>query len=318
MKLVTAAAILTAAVVAAVVFLSHTRSISLDVLSSTNANPVTLITDEALWALPTTTTTPRGILVALHGCTHAAEDWFVLPEENRIVRNALRRALVVVAVSSTDRASGCWMDEPDADTNEDYARVVRAVEKVHDYLHVTWGQLPVILVGASSGGTFASLFALLAPPSRKPTGIIVQISPGHPLLLDPDFAATEDPFPPTCFVFMPKDERWASTRNIQRVAAALRRRSQPRVSYYAVSPTPLPADMNHDLLGKWIKANLADAHTRHVLVHPRAWPASAFDGMTPTTKRQVEELVKVAWAEHELTSAFFDECMRDLSAAPPP
>lgn len=68
---------------------------------------------EAMYQFPSSAP-PAGILLLAHGCSHSATDFFSscskclgLPEEMRIVKAALARNYVALALSSSDRYSKC-------------------------------------------------------------------------------------------------------------------------------------------------------------------------------------------------------------------
>merc|ERR550514_2509391 len=103
---------------------------SLDADSGRN-NPI-----EVIWETPDAA--PKGIFFAAHGCQHSASDfWWSsdetcsgclgLPEELRIVKAALSRGLIFVAVSSADRASKCWSGADDARVRAALTHVVSKI-----------------------------------------------------------------------------------------------------------------------------------------------------------------------------------------------
>jgi pimeloyl-ACP methyl ester carboxylesterase len=118
---------------------------------------------------------PTGVLVLLHGCSHSAADFCPasaacpkckgLPSEVTYVREGLRRGLTVVAVTSRDRVSGCWHGVRDVD------RVRHVLEEEQ------LTSLPFVAMGASSGGSFAMLFAARFHNSSRPClGVIAQVA----------------------------------------------------------------------------------------------------------------------------------------------
>ncbi|WIA33969.1 hypothetical protein OEZ86_007064 [Tetradesmus obliquus] len=136
---------------------------------------------QVVWALPAAPVPPKGLLLAFHGCGHAATDWFPrsdsckdcigLPEEVAIARAALGRGYAVVALSSRDRSfSRCWAvphhrDAPSADIHS--VSAVLAALLPREGL----GGLPLYALGASSGGAF-----VLTLPAYLPLkGVCAQI-----------------------------------------------------------------------------------------------------------------------------------------------
>ncbi len=141
----------------------------------------------------------RGLVLLFHGCSHGASDWLHLPEERAIVSKLLGSGYSVLAFSSVDRQSRCWsaawpLDEVEKVTsNPDVDSVLGAL--------AVWlkregkQQLPIFAQGASSGGTFVTVISR----AMYLRGIVVMISPGHPLAIEQ---------PPT----------WDPARHAQRVS----------------------------------------------------------------------------------------------------
>jgi hypothetical protein len=112
-----------------------------------------------LWEAPIGSKSAQGIFLVLHGCHHSATDFWLpsvacpecigLPEEMAIVRMGLDRGLIVVAMSSQNRKSGCWkshLDQiPITLALQELQQRWRSEEKRHT-------KLPIIAFGASSGG----------------------------------------------------------------------------------------------------------------------------------------------------------------------
>ena len=115
---------------------------------------------EVLWEVPRLAA--RGVLLVLHGCNHGAYDFWPrdsikcphctgLPEERRLVRRALERRYVVVAVSSQNRKSNCWSSHTDS------GPLRRALTEL--WKRERWGALTFYVFGASSGGSMVRLAA---------------------------------------------------------------------------------------------------------------------------------------------------------------
>eukprot|EP00750_Incisomonas_marina_P000193 INCI10170.1.p1 GENE.INCI10170.1~~INCI10170.1.p1 ORF type:complete len:332 (-),score=36.50 INCI10170.1:412-1407(-) len=181
---------------------------------------------ETVWT--PTSSSPQGVALMLHGCSHAATDWFprsagckycgfgkggwALPEEKKVVTLAQERNLAVVVMSSDDRTgSKCWSPR------KDVPKVSRALDALltrpENTIHLA--DLPIYVFGASSGGSFASLLPanMLRPDGSRFNfaGIAVQISGGGGLksaLSNPEAARI---IPPIAFLHMPKDMRTAKS-----------------------------------------------------------------------------------------------------------
>ncbi|PNT66220.1 uncharacterized protein LOC100824302 [Brachypodium distachyon] len=164
--------------------------------------------NEVLWQLPPGPRPPRAAVFVAPGCTIRATDFFDaspgcphcagLPEERRFTSAALRRSYAVLAVSS--RAQ-CWsLDAAGEDTE------LAAVESIIKWLvneeHPELRGLPLIGIGASSGGYFVSALAARV----RFSSVTIMIAEGV-------FAAMEEVpagYPPALFVHMPKDSERAT------------------------------------------------------------------------------------------------------------
>lgn len=149
------------------------------------------------------------VLFLAHGCSHAATDFFDkgarceqcigLPIERRIVRESLKRGYTVVAISSIDREGAkCWHPTVDA------PRIARGLEFVAETARL--GRLPILALGASSGGRMVHELAasdlpdaLAAPGRKRLAAAAVQIMP-IPI------EGVDDEYPPAILWHMPRDE----------------------------------------------------------------------------------------------------------------
>ena len=104
----------------------------------------------------------RGIALLLHGCSHSALKFFSpsencntcigLSEELKISRILLeQQTLAVVAVTSQDRAGGCW-------SNKDVTPIHHVL--IHMRNHFVPNSKRVLAFGASSGGHMAATLAI--------------------------------------------------------------------------------------------------------------------------------------------------------------
>jgi hypothetical protein len=156
-----------------------------------------------LWQLPPGPDRPRAAVFVAPGCTIRATDFFDaspgcprcagLPEERRFTREALRRGYAVLAVSS--RAQ-CW--SLDADASGELAAVDSIIKWwVNDQHPDDLRGLPLVAIGASSGGYFVSALAARV----RFSSVAIMIAEGV-------FAAMREipaGYPPALFVHMPKD-----------------------------------------------------------------------------------------------------------------
>lgn len=141
---------------------------------------------EIVYQLPPKEKTPTGVLFVAHGCSHSSTDWW--PKSTAcpkciglptIVTEGLRRNLLVIGISSSNRNHKCW-------THQDIKPVTKAINYIYKSYLNTDLTVPLFLLGASSGGAFAGLFGLgnseLLPQVRA---VCVQISAIHKTLSVP-------------------------------------------------------------------------------------------------------------------------------------
>lgn len=292
---------------------------------------------------------PKAGVVFFHGCTNRAQDWFSKPEEVRFLKAVQRRGLAFLAFT-TPRHSGnlCW-PSPDGEGDRDFHFVVEATKKalaevVSERLP-RGGEgdvgLPLILVGGSSGGTFASrLPSLWARGGGRAldgvawiAGLLSVVSPTS--LVRRGVADGPPPsiqHPPTAFAYMPRDVSFASERA---VTAAMERLDAVgvQVKAWAVGPRPfLQRDLAAQLreVGLTIEDGAAGRFCEaleslgllgdggEVMEDPRRfpWHRAAWhlapegrhrdlsaDPERELRARAVEELLNRAYAQHEFAAA---------------
>lgn len=149
---------------------------------------------DLIWQIPDS---PKAILFLAHGCNGKAANFWDrspkcpncvgLPEERLIVLNALARKFAVLAVSSAGR---CWSMEEERLAVKDIIEWWVEKQKLQS--------LPVVALGASSGGYFVSVLAT----DLRFSSITIMIAEG--LFDRMDITKS---YPPTLFVHMPKDKR---------------------------------------------------------------------------------------------------------------
>lgn len=157
---------------------------------------------EIFYLLPPETKTIQGLLLFFHGCQHTGgADFFLLPEDRIVAYEAVyRHSLIAVGFTSSDRLSGCWM-------NQDLPLVQQQMETLLAHLQLVLStrttqqnhpilQLPKYGMGASSGAEFVLKHATTLKLKRvaayvPPRGTLDEISPQG--------------LPPTILVHMPRD-----------------------------------------------------------------------------------------------------------------
>ncbi|ESQ44199.1 hypothetical protein EUTSA_v10006079mg [Eutrema salsugineum] len=145
-----------------------------------------------IWKIPKS---PKAVLFVAHGCQRKASDFWDrspdcpectgLPEEMRLVRFALSRNFAVITVSS---AGNCWTFGKEKSIVE---KIIKSWVKKHEL-----ERLPLVALGASSGGYFVSALAI----EMRFSSIVLMIAEG---VFD-QISVTKQ-YPPTLFVHMPKD-----------------------------------------------------------------------------------------------------------------
>lgn len=147
---------------------------------------------EFIWQIPDAA---KAVLFLAHGCSGRASHFWDrsagcakcigLPEERRLVLHALSRRFSVLTISS---AGKCWTMGKERSVVND---TIRWWVKKHNL-----EKLPLVALGASSGGYFVSALAT----DLKFSSIALMIAEGVFDQID----ITEN-YPPTLFVHMPKD-----------------------------------------------------------------------------------------------------------------
>lgn len=155
---------------------------------------------------------PRAVLFLAHGCSCKATFFFDkhpkcetcigAPEERALVIRALQSSYAVIAISSRDV---CWS------TKADGLRTKLVLEEWMDRFDLV--DLPLVGLGASSGGYFVSAFA---KSFLKFDAVVLMIAEGRFQSIP-----TDTVYPPVLFVHMPKDEIRA--QRIGRIIPLLRK-----------------------------------------------------------------------------------------------
>lgn len=181
-------------------------------------------------------TPPTGLVVLLHGCSHAGTDFFPrssscpmclgLPVEVHITRMILSRNMVPLALTSANRHHKCWSHE------DDFHELSKILADFIKQVLPENPRIPVIYFGASSGGAYAGMLSQFGQAhGLAATGAIVEISTTH---VDP---ATPPAHVPTMvFIHMERDRRTAS--GVKHTQNFLQSISIPHTSF-AVSEKPL-------------------------------------------------------------------------------
>nr|XP_018631916.1 uncharacterized protein LOC104112358 isoform X1 [Nicotiana tomentosiformis] len=162
---------------------------------------------DIIWQIPDS---PKAILFLAHGCDGKAANFWDrsskcpncvgLPEERLLTLNALARKFSVIVVSS---AEACWSFKEERFVVKDIIEWWIAKQKLQ--------HLPLVALGASSGGYFVSILAT----DLRFSSITVMIIEGLY-----DQIEIPESYPPTLFVHMPKDK--SRMQKLERFAILLK------------------------------------------------------------------------------------------------
>ncbi|CAN6237643.1 unnamed protein product [Urochloa humidicola] len=279
--------------------------------------------NEVLWQLPPPSTPLRAALFAAPGCTIRATDFFDaspgcprcagLPEERRFTAAALARGYAVLAVSS--RAE-CWSLDAagsgggggEGEGGSELAAVESIIKWWTTEEHPQLAGLPLVGVGASSGGYFLSALAARV----KFSSVAVMIAEGV-------YGAMRDipaGYPPALFVHMPKDAERAAlvAESMGKLRAEHVDVREIRCGDFAVS-TELLAERVPGL-SRAVAGALVDVLRRKGFVDEKGflkddgrstpWKKAAEEAKVLPEgfhlERHVTEELNVAYAYHEFTS----------------
>ena len=246
------------------------------------------------------------LLVVLHGCGRSAADWFVLPEEEAIVRTALAGPFAaVVAIDSHDLLWHCWRTDADA------AVVRRAVAALMRTLCGTTTPCfrgGAVVLGTSSGGTMAT--ALLSSSDVVPNlvGVVALVSPGDAPSLRAFAAASANSsqaqLPRVAFVHMAGDTVFATAEVINAHVAALKGTARAFLctgeihvdrAFFARRVLGMSYAASATLWKGLVEAGLVDAvHARATV--PTTWDAAA--EVPRLLERCAQRMPAFAWEQH--------------------
>eukprot|EP00290_Baffinella_frigidus_P057659 CAMPEP_0180367508 /NCGR_PEP_ID=MMETSP0989-20121125/16891_1 /TAXON_ID=697907 /ORGANISM="non described non described, Strain CCMP2293" /LENGTH=410 /DNA_ID=CAMNT_0022361605 /DNA_START=48 /DNA_END=1281 /DNA_ORIENTATION=- len=288
-----------------------------------------VLPDEVEVVYQTPSTEAKGVILMAHGCAHAATDFFDkgpectacigLPVERAIVAAALDRGFMVVAVSSgaafRKERSKCWSPL------DDLARVQAGLRHVLEKHGQKGKKLPLVVLGASSGGRMALEMAIQETP---PAAVAIQIMPVPP-------TALTEKFPPAIFWHMPRDERSARkiAEDLARLSSLKRPTLELKCNPKAITGTFF-SDMMPDVSGEVSLALYTALNSKglldekgFLLQDPRksgwrealkAVPQVSNGGLSLAKDQSgVSELMNVAWASHEFCLEGLDQAIDFLA-----
>jgi len=273
----------------------------------------------------------KHIMVLFHGCNNQGSSWFQKPEEIIFLRQALSYKMALVAFTTPrHRGNFCW-PSPDGSTEfADASALIRRAMMEVIHLKGTNSAISassLILVGASSGGNFASRLPALWSDGlenmAKVAGFLSVISPTSFVRNAELIEAPAPDFPPSALVYMPKDKTFASEEAIATLLKSLHGAGVAAKAWPLVPQQLTAHDLStrlevagisvEDESAKEFLEALADMELvaeGKVLENPRRVPwhraAGLLDKDVPLKgeRRQhrlqcVEEILNRAWAQHE-------------------
>jgi zinc transporter 2 len=292
---------------------------------------------EFVWEAPPAGTPIKAALFLAHGCGHSALDFWPkteacpkcvgLPEERRIVKLALEAGYLVFAVSSHPANRGkCW------DIDRDARRIAKAWKYLQQTLAGVDRSLPLLALGASSGGALVARLPFKMPDIAA---VCVQIA-----AVDLSFELIGHPYPASEWVYMSRDQ--AMLPQIQATVDALRRDGLA-VRPIEMKPLRITKTFFSDRIpevSKSLSSKIFDAFKKnkvidnggYIIMDPRLsnWRDALLplsfdllpDVLTPDASPISEEM-NVAYAQHEIVSdsmkntiEFFNKAIKDAGVNP--
>ena len=276
---------------------------------------------DAIWDVPPDA---KGTVLALHGCSHDARDWFPmdtsacsecrgLAQELQITNAALDAGYALLAVSSMGH---CW-------SQEDVPRLASALDTYHE-ANRGMTRKPLYVFGASSGGSLAGLLPRVQLPKR-PDGLIIQIMAGPT-------GGGLDAYPPTVMSHMPKDAR---TAEYVKASIAELKAAGVKVVEHVLAPRRITDTFfAQESSGRILPSESAGLYVSlrdelgvldgdgHLTTDPRAFSDAqvetlrtrvdaSLDSLVPDVS-DVREILNVAYAMHELSAQDFTKNLQWL------
>ncbi|XP_012458832.1 uncharacterized protein LOC105779568 [Gossypium raimondii] len=266
---------------------------------------------DLIWQIPDS---PEAVLFLAHGCSCRAVNFWDkspkcpecvgLPEDRLLVLHALARKFAVLTISSVGE---CWT----------FGKERLIVEDI-----LTWwvkrqnlGKLPLVALGASSGGYFVSAIA----NDLKFSSITLMIAEGLFDRMD-----IKEDYPPTLFVHMPKD-----THRQQKITEFMQVLRSKRVDVAEIKCMELPLSPTFlsdriPGVGQTISAMLFDLFREKGFVDKNGYMkrdgrATGWEDAIQDSKpnllenhlvHPVQEELNLAFAYHEMTSLQSEDILK--------
>ena len=284
---------------------------------------------EVYLMLPPENTNINGIALLFHGCNRNGIDWMNLPEDRQIVNHLTseKRGLVAIALNSDERKhSRCWSNDQSASSNIDISNVKKIVSTLVIELfglETKMEDVSIYAIGASSGGWFIQILMQALPLN----GMVSIISPGWIQMLE-----QKSIIPRIAFIYMERDRM--CQENVKEAVALIQARHFFATSFECTSKNVtqewLYPHLSHLLSPLQVSMiiqtlvdepySLLDKQTGQILRNPRTnWKSiqslDAFQTLSSSKNTNdlilasIEELLNLAYAQHEITSDYIDEAM---------
>lgn len=266
---------------------------------------------DLIWQIPEL---PKAVLFLAHGCNGRAINFWDpspgcpncigLPEERQLVLHGLAQQFAVITISSAGR---CWTLGEEVLVVKNILQWWISKRKLE--------KLPVVALGASSGGYFVSVLASF----MKFSSIVLMIAEGMFEQIE-----VENDYPPTLFVHMPKDlhrqqkiDEYTEFLKEKGIEVAVIECTEFPLSRYTLADR-IPG------LGQTLSARLFELFQEKGFIDTKGYMKK--DGRAIKWKRALEEkkslsLVKhlvphiqeelnLAFAYHEMTSVHSDQIFK--------
>ncbi|XP_022751952.1 uncharacterized protein LOC111300590 [Durio zibethinus] len=265
---------------------------------------------DLIWQIPNS---PKGVLFLAHGCSGRAVNFWDrsskcpkcvgLPEERLLVLHALARKFAVLTISSVGR---CWTFGKEKLIVEDIIRWWINRQKLE--------KLPLVALGASSGGYFVSALA----NDLKFSSITLMIAEGIFDQMD-----IRQDYPPTLFVHMPKDAH--RQQKITEFMEVLRNKGIDVAEIECMELPLSPTFLSDRIPGltQTISARLFNLFREKGFIDENGymkrdgrathWKEAVEDSKTTLLKdwvHPVQEELNLAFAHHEMTSLQSEEIFK--------
>jgi hypothetical protein len=263
--------------------------------------------------IPSITGNRSGVVLLFHGCGHSARDFCApsalcenclgLAEELHYVHQALANGFEVLAVSSPNRGSHCWASSRIVRPDPEWMwnnRDVHAVLRVLAHENILGRTIPIIAVGASSGGSV--LTTLPAILGAQLYAVVSQIAaPTFPIGLRPQVVVYDLMSRDSPLVERATKEQMSLTAGGVRCGVRIRKPAEIDEEIFSRRIPGFPVAASKDIVSALESdPEVVDPRTRLLAANPR------------TTRKRWTPLVRAVLQKH-FEQATIPEARRLLS-----